>query len=75
MPHAYGSPATATTTYTYDGIGRTTFKAVVGSETQGTTQYIYVGNIVQVNDPAGNWKLFTTDAFGNLVSVTEPNPN
>ena len=43
-------------------------------ETQAT-QYIYVGNIVQVNDPAGNWKLFTTDAFGNLVSVTEPNPN
>jgi hypothetical protein len=75
VPHAYGSTATATTTYTYDGIGRTTSKAVVGSETQGTTQYIYAGNIVQVNDPAGKWKLFTTDAFGNLVSVTEPNPD
>ncbi|MGD0497691.1 MAG: hypothetical protein ABSC23_04560 [Bryobacteraceae bacterium] len=27
-----------------------------------------------MTDPAGKWKTFTTDAFGNLTTVTEPNP-
>jgi len=26
-------------------------------------------------DPAGKWKTFTTDAFGNLIAVTEPDPS
>jgi len=29
---------------------------------------------VTVTDPAGKWKKFTTDTFGNLVQVDEPNP-
>jgi uncharacterized protein RhaS with RHS repeats len=39
-----------------------------------TTAYLYQGNTVKVTDPAGKWKIFTTDAFGNLVSVQEPDP-
>jgi hypothetical protein len=27
-----------------------------------------------VTDAAGKWKQFTSDAFGNLTTVTEPNP-
>ena len=61
-----------------DGIGRTLSKAVVGAgptpDTQGTTTYSYQGNAVTVTDPAGKWKTFTTDGYGNLVQVTEPNP-
>jgi hypothetical protein len=40
----------------------------------GATRYAYAGNTVTVTDPAGKWKIFTSDAFGNLVKVTEPNP-
>ena len=43
-------------------------------DTQGTTTYAYQGNNVTVTDPAGKWKTFTTDGYGNLVQVTEPNP-
>ena len=77
MPHSYGTNknTAATTTYTYDGIGRTVSKAVVGpvsgTDTQGTINYVYQGNMVQVTDPAGKIKQFTTDAFGNLVQVVE----
>ena len=74
VPHAYGTQPSATTTYSYDGVGRTLSKAVVGSDTQGTTTYSYQGNNVTVTDPAGKWKTFTTDSYGNLVQVTEPNP-
>jgi YD repeat-containing protein len=31
-----------------------------------------VGNTVTVTDPAGKWKTFTMDAFGNLTKVVEP---
>ena len=34
----------------------------------------YQGNTVKVTDPAGNWKIFTMNALGNLVQVTDPNP-
>jgi YD repeat-containing protein len=78
VPYTPGSSG-ATTTYTYDGIGRTLSKAVVGTgstpDTQGTTYYIYQGNLVTVYDPANNWKIFATDGFGNLTQVTEPNPS
>ena len=57
---------------TYDGLGRT----VSATEADGTstTTYAYLGNTVQVTGPAGKWKNFTMDAFGNLTSVLEPDP-
>jgi len=60
------------TTYTYDGLGRTTSVSLPGGT--GTTSYVYQGNTTTVTDPAGKWKKFTTDAMGNLTKVTEPNP-
>jgi len=39
-----------------------------------TTTYQYQGNTVTVTDAAGKWKTFTVDAFGNLVTVLEPDP-
>jgi YD repeat-containing protein len=59
------------TTYAYDGSGRTL--AVAAPDNSATT-YVYQGNQTTVTDPAGKWKTFTTDAFGNLIAVTEPNP-
>lgn len=56
----------------YDGLGRTL--QVQQPNSAGTTQYAYAGNAVTVTDPAGKWKKYTSDAFGNLVQVTEPNP-
>lgn len=41
---------------------------------QGTTTYVYQGNATIVTDPAGKWKKFINDAFGNLVQVIEPEP-
>jgi hypothetical protein len=35
---------------------------------------LYQGNDVYTYDPAGNWKVFAMDAFGNLVIVGEPDP-
>jgi hypothetical protein len=29
--------------------------------------------VTTVNDPAGNWKQYTNDVFGNLVTVLETN--
>jgi RHS repeat-associated protein len=60
------------TTYTYDGLGRTV--SVNYANNTGTTAYSYLGNQVTVTDPAGKWKTFTSDAFGNLTQVTEPDP-
>ncbi len=74
VPHTYGSSPAATTTYTYDGVGRTLSKATVGSDTQGTSTYVYQGNTVTAYDPAGKWKTYATDGFGNLIQVAEPNP-
>jgi RHS repeat-associated protein len=39
-----------------------------------TSTYSYSGNNTTTTDPAGKWKTQTTDAFGNLTTVTEPNP-
>ena len=60
------------TTYHYDALGRTV--SAVGPDGASTGQYGYAGNRVTVTDAAGKWKTFTTDVFGNLVKVTEPNP-
>jgi RHS repeat-associated protein len=69
-PHAPGATP-QWTTYTYDGMGRTT--AVTLPDGSVTTT-AYSANSVKVTDAAGKWKKQTTDAMGNLVLVTEPNP-
>jgi RHS repeat-associated protein len=71
------------TVYTYDGIGRTV--SVRQPDGGSTTSYSYSGNQTTVTDPgtttdpvSGNpvaiTKTFTSDAFGNLTSVSEPDP-
>ena len=37
-------------------------------------RHTHTGNTVTVTDPAGKWKTFTMDAFGNLVSVAGTGP-
>lgn len=34
---------------------------------------MYSGNVITVTDPAGKWKKYTSDTFGNLTQVEEPN--
>jgi YD repeat-containing protein len=79
LPHAPGAANPTTTTYVYDGIGRTLSVTTVGTETGGstttsTTTYQYQGNTVTVTDATGKWKKFTLDSSGNLTQVNEPNP-
>ena len=40
----------------------------------GTTTQVYEGAFTTVTSPSNKWKKFERDAFGNLVSVTEPRP-
>ena len=61
------------TTYSYDCLGRTVSVAQPGNT--GTTTYVYEGNTVKVTSPSGKWKKYTTDALGELVQVTEPDPS
>lgn len=68
-PHAPGATPNWTT-YTYDGIGRTL--SVVAADGASTTTYLYQGNTVKVTDPAGKWKQYWMDAFGQLIQVMEP---
>ena len=60
------------TVYSYDALGRTTRIDHPGGT--GATVYLYEGNSVTVTDPAGKWKKYMSDVFGNLVQVTEPAP-
>ena len=71
QPYAVGGTVFSTV-YHYDASGRTT--SVVLPDTLSTTTYLYQGNDVYTYDPAGNWKVFAMDAFGNLVIVGEPDP-
>lgn len=59
------------TTYVYDVLGRTTSATLPDGS---MTTYEYAGNAVKVTDPAGKWKRYTRDAFGNLTQVEEPHP-
>jgi RHS repeat-associated protein len=60
------------TTYTYDSSGRTL--TVTSPDGASVTRYTYQGNQTTVTDPAGKSKTFTSDAMGNLVTVSEPDP-
>jgi len=67
------------TTYTYDGLGRTL--NIVAPDGASTTTYAYsasttgiIGTTTTITDPAGKWKKYTYDVFGNLRQVNEPNP-
>ena len=72
QPYPYGSSASAWTTNTYDGLGRSL--TVQQPDGASTTSYAYSGNVTTVTDPAGKWKQFTTDISGNLTAVVEPDP-
>ena len=60
------------TTYTYDALGRTV--SVLLADGASSTTYLYQGNVTTVADPAGKWKQYFNDAFGNLLTVIEPDP-
>ena len=67
-----GSGTETWTTYWYDGIGRTLTTELPDGASQNN--YSYLGNTVTSYDPMWNWKTFTSNVSGNLVSVLEPNP-
>ena len=70
MPHANGAGA-VWTTYTYDGLGRTTRQTAPDGAHK---DYAYSVNVATLTDEAGKWKKYTVDALGNLKQVEEPNP-
>ncbi len=61
------------TVYTFDAIGRTL--SVTLPDGASKTSYTYQGNWTTVIDPAGNWKQYEKDSFGNLIAVVEPDPS
>jgi YD repeat-containing protein len=71
QPYAPGANPVYTT-YAYDALGRTTRITLPDGASQ--TQYRYQGNVTTVTDPAGKWKQYFSDAFGNLAAVLEPDP-
>jgi RHS repeat-associated protein len=73
LPYTPGQQNPVWTVYTYDTSGRTL--TVTKPDGASKTTYSYRGNTTTVTDPAGKWKTLTTDAFGNLTTVTEPDPN
>jgi RHS repeat-associated protein len=70
QPYAPGG-TDAWTVYSYDASGRTTSVVLPDGS---TTTYQYYGTTVDVWDAAGNLKMFTMDAFGNLVTAYEQDP-
>ncbi len=71
QPYAPGG-SVVWTTYSYDGLGRPV--TVTHADGVSQTAYSYAGNTVTVTDPAGKWKTYERDAFGNVTKTTEPNP-
>jgi YD repeat-containing protein len=72
QPYLPPNSAPPATTYTYDPLGRTV--NVLLADGASHTTYVYQGNFTTIADPAGNWKQYASDAFGNLVMVLEPDP-
>jgi hypothetical protein len=58
------------TTYTYDASGRTV--TVTAPDGASVTRYSYAGNTTLVWDASNKWKNTTSDVFGNLKTVLEP---
>ena len=81
MPYAPGTSEAnkVWTVYQYDALGRTTSvkTGVTGAAPngRGTTTYAYSTDTITTTDPKGNYKKFTRDVFGNLVTVAEKNPD
>jgi YD repeat-containing protein len=78
---AYGTPAAATTSWTYDDVGRVKTVTDAGLHTT-TTSYDASGRVLTVtgpptiaNEPLSNVTVSEYDAFGNLVKVTDPRGN
>jgi RHS repeat-associated protein len=69
----YTGTAGPFTVYTFDAIGRTL--SVTLPDGASKTSYTYQGNWTTVVDPAGNWKQYEKDSFGNLIAVVEPDPS
>ena len=71
MPYAPGNTPVWKVN-TYDAVGRTL--TTIAPDGASTTRYSYQGNVVTVADPAGRWKQYTMDAFGELTQVVEQGP-
>ena len=69
-PYKPGDPV-YWTVYNFDALGRTTSITLPDGS---VSSYSYSGNTTTVTDPAGKWKMYTSDAMGNLTQVTEPAP-
>ncbi len=69
-PYKPGDPV-YWTVYSFDALGRTTSITLPDGS---VSSYSYSGNTTTVTDPAGKWKMYTSDAMGNLTQVTEPAP-
>jgi RHS repeat-associated protein len=72
QPYLPPNSAPPGTTYSYDALGRTV--KVLLADGASYTTYTYQGNFTTITDPAGNWKQYANDTFGNLVTVLEPDP-
>jgi RHS repeat-associated protein len=66
------TPTGVWTVNTYDALGRTV--STVAPDTASTTTYQYQGNVATVTDPAGKYKIYTVDAFNELIAVGETDP-
>ena len=69
-PYAPGGTPVYSYSY-YDPRGRITSSVKPDGS---TTSWTYAGPSTTVTDPAGKTKTYLQSAFGNLLSVTEPNP-
>jgi YD repeat-containing protein len=72
MPYVPGNTP-AWQVYTYDALGR--IVTATAPDGAAVTSYNYAGNTVTATDPAGKWKQYTMDAFGQLTQVVEESPN
>jgi YD repeat-containing protein len=68
----YKTCPAAWTVYEYDFAGRKTRETAPDGVSR--TTWSYSGNTTTITDQAGKWKKYTYDAFGQLVKVTEPDP-